>query len=71
MTSNDDSRTTSFEEDSDGDFDVLRSAVQIQDLALKIDHKLSTTISNVGQQIWKGSLLMADYLIQVHSTLYI
>jgi hypothetical protein len=55
-----------LEEDSDGDLDVPRcSAASNEDLHLEIEHQLSTTIADVGHQIWRGALLVADYLIQV------
>ncbi len=57
--------TTNIEEDSDGDYDVPRSCGVADDLSLVIEHKLSTTISHVGHQVWRGSLLLADYLLQV------
>ena len=57
--------TTTIEEDSDGDYDVLRSCGVADDLSLEIEHKLSTRISHVGHQVWRGSLLMADYLLLV------
>ena len=56
---------TTIEEDSDGDYDVPRSCGVADDLSLEIEHKLSTRISHVGHQVWRGSLLMADYLLQV------
>lgn len=57
--------STAFEEDSDGDYDLPRSCRVADDVTIEIEHKLSTRISHVGHQIWRGSLLMADYLVQV------
>lgn len=55
---------SAFNEDSDGDLQVRRENFQ-SDLFLEIEHKLETNLANVGYQIWRGSLLMADYVIQV------
>ena len=54
-------------EDEDGDFDVPRSGADKlnQDLCLEIEHHLASTLDEVGCQVWRGSLVMADYLIQV------
>ena len=54
-----------LEEDSDGDLDVPRDSAPNDDLFMEIEHQLSTSIANVGQQVWRGALLTADYLIQV------
>ncbi|TPX50936.1 hypothetical protein SeMB42_g02061 [Synchytrium endobioticum] len=46
---------------------------EVQKTAIKIHHRLATTISQVGSQVWLGSLLLLDYLYHIkadirHST---
>ena len=62
-------RLASELEDDDGDLDVPRStdAAADADLCLEIEHQLGSTLDEVGRQIWRGSLIMADYFIQVGS----
>jgi len=45
--------------DSDGDF-ILR---RIKKGQIEIEHKKSTNISLVGLQVWRGALLLADFII--------
>lgn len=45
--------------DSDEDLDVNRE----QDKSLMIEHKVSTELKLVGQQVWRGALLLADYVL--------
>lgn len=50
------------EYDSDGDMVVCRPG-QAVEACLVISHELSTSLANVGRQVWKGSLLLADYIL--------
>lgn len=45
--------------DDDGDF-ILR---RIRKGVIEIEHKKSTNISLVGLQVWRGALLLADFII--------
>lgn len=45
--------------DNDGDLVVNR----LQSKALEIEHKTMTDLHNVGFQIWRGALLLADFII--------
>jgi predicted nicotinamide N-methyase len=45
--------------DKDGDMVVSRKAQHV----VCIEHSMSTTLQAVGLQVWRGSLLMADYLL--------
>ena len=57
-------------EDDDGDLDVPRRSENDEhpeELYLEIEHQLSSSLHEVGMQIWRGSLVMADYLIQVYT----
>jgi len=56
--------------DSDGDVVVPRRGVGVSpDSVLIVEHQLSTTLSAVGRQVWRGSLLLADYLLNCHTQL--
>lgn len=46
--------------DSDGDLNVARKE---QGTGITIHHHLSTTLNRVGLQVWRGSLLIADFLL--------
>jgi len=52
--------------DSDGDVEVPRRDSSPPDLALLLEHRLTTCLSDVGLQVWRGSLLLADYLLHNH-----
>lgn len=52
--------------DSDGDVDVPRRDSSPPDLVLLLEHRLATSLSEVGLQVWRGSLLLADYLLHNH-----
>ncbi len=54
-----------MEEDHDGDLDVprRRACDADDDRCLLIEHLTSTTVSGCGRQVWRGSLLAADYLM--------
>ncbi|CAI8053244.1 Methyltransferase-like protein 22 [Geodia barretti] len=45
--------------DEDGDMIVVRRAQHV----ILIEHAMSTSLEKVGQQVWRGALLMVDYLI--------
>ncbi|XP_063710030.1 methyltransferase-like protein 22 [Culicoides brevitarsis] len=49
--------------DDDGDLVVKR----LQPKALEIEHKIMTDLHNVGFQIWRGALLLADFIIHNRS----
>uniref|UniRef100_A0A336MR32 CSON005291 protein n=1 Tax=Culicoides sonorensis TaxID=179676 RepID=A0A336MR32_CULSO len=45
--------------DEDGDLIVKR----LQSKAIEIEHKISTGLNLVGYQVWRGALLLADFII--------
>ncbi|XP_029191900.2 methyltransferase-like protein 22 isoform X1 [Acropora millepora] len=51
-------------EDEDGDLVPLRKNVIDEDCdIITIEHHLSTVIKDVGLQVWRGTLLLCDYII--------
>ncbi|KAH9498851.1 Methyltransferase-like protein 22 [Bulinus truncatus] len=36
---------------------------------ITLEHKMETSLSDVGYQVWSGALLMCDYLLNIHSEL--
>ncbi|CAG9839358.1 unnamed protein product [Diabrotica balteata] len=52
--------------DADGDLNVLRKNSASPTESIEIEHKQSTIIDMVGLQIWRGALLLADWLIYNH-----
>nr|CAG4650432.1 EOG090X0C5G [Sida crystallina] len=48
--------------DKDGDLDVTRKN-QAEDHVLAIKHHVRTSLDLVGLQVWRGALLLADYLL--------
>ncbi|XP_064406163.1 methyltransferase-like protein 22 isoform X1 [Halichondria panicea] len=50
-------------EDVDGDIEVARRSSLFENGVLSIEHAMSTTLPNVGLQVWRGALLMSDYLL--------
>ncbi|CAH0390705.1 unnamed protein product [Bemisia tabaci] len=48
------------EVDEDGDLLVCRRPVQG---VIKIEHSLSTPLATVGLQVWRGALLLADFIL--------
>lgn len=50
--------------DSDHDNKVRKSTVIVT-----LEHYTSSTVSDVGLQVWKGSFLLCDYLLSIRSTL--
>ena len=53
------------EYDSDGDMDVPRKGME-KDQELVLEHMMATDLGEVGLQVWKGSLVLADYLLEHH-----
>eukprot|EP00092_Neocalanus_flemingeri_P106010 GFUD01135964.1.p1 GENE.GFUD01135964.1~~GFUD01135964.1.p1 ORF type:complete len:334 (+),score=87.93 GFUD01135964.1:328-1329(+) len=53
------------EYDSDGDMDLPRNKGG-EDKQLVVEHKLATGLGEVGLQVWRGSLVLADYLLENH-----
>ena len=57
-----------YQYDSDGDLIVKRRKKSPQssskNLTIQIQHKTQTTLSDVGFQVWKGALFLADYLLE-------
>jgi len=53
------------EYDSDGDMDVPRKGIE-KDQELVLEHMMATDLGKVGLQVWKGSLVLADYLLEHH-----
>jgi len=51
--------------DSDGDLDLPRRGSK-KELQLVIEHEMATELCEVGLQVWKGSLVLADFLICNH-----
>lgn len=45
------------------------SGAHNEDIILTIEHLSSTTVENVGYQVWKGCFLMIDYLIYQHKAI--
>ncbi|XP_062507841.1 methyltransferase-like protein 22 [Corticium candelabrum] len=50
-----------IEVDDDGDVVVSRDPSECQ--TVMIEHSMETTIPNVGQQVWPGALLLADFIL--------
>jgi len=51
--------------DSDGDVVVVRRENVVEEM-LHLQHDLATPLVGVGRQVWRGSLLLADYLLHNH-----
>lgn len=52
------------ETDEDGDILVRRlQQNEIEQNVITIEHSLATSISSVGTQVWRGSLLLCDFLL--------
>ncbi|WAR15423.1 MET22-like protein, partial [Mya arenaria] len=49
-------------QDGGKDLDVERPVKAQEDFFITIKHRLATTLKNVGEQIWNGSLLLSDFL---------
>ncbi len=37
-----------------------------REAVLRVEHLLATPLQGVGRQVWRGSLLLADYLLHHH-----
>eukprot|EP01147_Barroeca_monosierra_P004056 gene4056-6475_t len=59
------SNQSSFHQDRDGDLDIPRKGRKLPPirLVLTLSHAMATPLVNVGQQLWRGSLLLMDWLI--------
>lgn len=55
-----------IEYDSDGDIVVDRRCDQVQEDVVVLHHDVVTPLAGVGRQVWRGSLLLADYLLCNH-----
>ena len=55
-----------LEYDSDGDIDVPRHN-DTPELEVRLQHKDKTVLGEVGLQVWRGSLLLSDYILH-HQT---
>ena len=55
-------------EDSDGDLAVVRRGQEREEVVV-IEHRLTTGLAQVGLQVWRGSLLLADWLLHHHGFL--
>ena len=42
----------------------------VQQQVVRVEHLPATPIKGVGRQVWRGSLLLADYLLHHHSEVY-
>jgi len=58
--------------DSDGDVDVPRrkSNKNSSDIKLDIIHSLETPLDSVGLQVWRGSLLLSDFIIHNRDNIF-
>jgi hypothetical protein len=61
-------RRLECQEDSDGDLEVERRG-RVAEEALLVEHRLHTALGGVGLQVWRGALLLADWLLHRHATL--
>ena len=50
--------------DQDGDFDIVVSDPEFDYDVIHIYHHMSTELSAVGLQVWRGALLMCDYIME-------
>ena len=55
--------------DSDGDLDLPRRSDTLAERKLLLEHKMTTDLADVGLQVWRGSLLLSDYLLHHHQHL--
>jgi len=58
-----------FECDSDGDLDLPRRSESLAERKLLLEHKMTTELAEVGLQVWRGSLLLSDYLLHNHQNI--
>ena len=54
--------------DSDGDLDPPRSGSggRRSEMEMRIEHRTRSSLGEVGLQVWRGSLLLADYILHHH-----
>ncbi|XP_075225836.1 methyltransferase-like protein 22 isoform X2 [Lycorma delicatula] len=52
--------------DEDGDLLLIRNKNEGESI-VKIEHKASTTLKLVGLQVWRGALLLADFIMHYNS----
>jgi len=50
-------------EDSDGDLEVERDSKVVEEIVV-LEHMTHTDLAQVGLQVWRGALLLADWLLQ-------
>ena len=55
--------------DSDGDLDLPRRSDTLAERKLLLEHRMTTDLAGVGLQVWRGSLLLSDYLLHHHQHL--
>ena len=55
-----------FECDSDGDLELPRRHETLAERSLMLEHRMTTELAEVGLQVWRGSLLLSDYLLHHH-----
>ena len=55
--------------DSDGDLDLPRRSDTLLERKLLLEHRMTTELADVGLQVWRGSLLLSDYLLHHHQHL--
>ncbi|XP_074034479.1 methyltransferase-like protein 22 [Leptinotarsa decemlineata] len=55
--------------DADGDLDVRRRNAEPPKSSIEIEHMKSTALDMVGLQLWRGALLLADWLIDNHKVI--
>ena len=58
-----DSQRGEEEQDEDGDQVVKRRRMVGRSGVLKLKHALATPLPDVGLQVWRGALLLCDYLL--------
>ncbi|XP_069688048.1 methyltransferase-like protein 22 isoform X4 [Periplaneta americana] len=56
-------------EDEDGDLIVHRKTDNQREGVITIEHSFSTTLDLVGRQIWRGALLLGDFVLHYGSSL--
>ena len=52
-----------FQCDRDGDLDLPRRHESLAERRLLLSHRMTSELREVGLQVWRGSLLLADYLL--------
>ena len=62
-------RPTSYSIDQDGDFEFETDSEFLLFDVVRLHHHMSTNLTYVGLQVWKGSLIMCDYILH-HNELF-